>query len=114
MKEEDKKLIVLWIIYFVYMVIGAVLFSELEYENENEQIRYFTALMSRIQKEHNLSDTVMDTLSFTHDDACSKGIRFQGPFSNKWDFAGSFYFVGTVITTIGEYDVCKMKLVAIF
>ena len=102
MKLDDVRLLVLWLIYFIYMVIGALLFSQLEYENENEQRRYFTALMARIGKEHNLSAEVMSTLSHAHDDACSKGIQFHGPSSNKWDFAGSFYFVGTVITTIGK------------
>lgn len=102
MKEDEVRLIILWVIYFIYMVFGALLFSKLEYENENNERRYLTALMSTIRNQHNLSESVMDILSFAHDSACSKGILLHGPASNKWDFAGSFYFVGTVITTIGE------------
>lgn len=103
MNEGMLKLLLLWLLYLVYMILGALTFMKLEHENEKTIVDHFNKLFQEFNATKNVSDALMNDLSNLFREAFSMGIDPYNPhYQSKWDFAGSFYFVGTVLTTIGK------------
>ena len=103
MKEDTLQLLILTFLLLVYMVIGAGVFSALELSNEMSLKRYYYSIFESFAKKHNLSESALSVLLSSQKEACMLGVALDQ--HNKWDFAGSFYFTGTVITTIGKYNI---------
>ena len=85
------------------MTIGAGVFSSLELSNETRLKAYYYSIFESFAKKHNLSSSALSALLTSQNEACMLGVTLDQ--HNKWDFAGSFYFTGTVITTIGKYEI---------
>lgn len=88
------------------MLLGAWIFMELEQENEKSLFLHFNKLFEEFNSTRNVSDALMNDLSNLYREALSMGIAdpLNPNYRSKWDFAGSFYFAGTVLTTIGKSD----------
>lgn len=52
---------------------------------------------------HNLSKKELNNFLRSYEQANVAGIRVDA-VRPRWDFTGAFYFVGTVVSTIGETD----------
>lgn len=111
---------------FLYTVIGAAVFQELELKNEiaEEKINKekFQMLMANVCSVM-FNDTIVDNgVIFSHENlsSCLSAIEpvlssymkryfrgFNGELRN-WDFEGAAFFAITVYTTIGEYTVVCM------
>ncbi|EDO31528.1 predicted protein, partial [Nematostella vectensis] len=106
MSEEGFKLAILWIAYFLYMLIGAFIFMSLEYKNEEQELRVLSEKLETLSAEN--STATFGSLKTDKQrqflyDFCSHGLALNpgGEHHYQWDLAGSFYFAGTVITTVG-------------
>lgn len=85
-----------------YMLLGATMFMVLESENETqERKRYNETLSTFRQKYPEINETDLQILLRAHTEADAAG--FIGNKRPRWDFSGAFYFVGTVVSTIGEF-----------
>ena len=101
MKEDTIQLLVLTTLLLLYMIIGAGIFSALEQQNEEKLKTYYKDVFYTFAKDNNLSSSAITHLLKSHREACLLGVGINQ--INKWDFTGSFYFTGTVITTIGKF-----------
>jgi len=104
MKVDTLYIWILFTVILLFMIFGACIFNYLESDNEAKlKIEYY-ALFERFQTEHNISDEVIKTFLDVHLKASKLGVPCDGvPCDNvyKWDFIGSFFFSGTILTTIG-------------
>ncbi|XP_071490535.1 potassium channel, subfamily K, member 16-like [Diadema antillarum] len=98
------KLFILTVVLFLYLLLGAVIFHYLEYDNEtvnrsglrllrDQLLANFTCLT-----EEAISDFVR-ALSESGDIASL--VTNATSLSSNWDFSSAFFFSGTVVTTIG-------------
>ena len=101
LREDNARFILLAVVMTIYMVVGAGLFMWLERDNEiTQRTHYYEILNEFKQNNPDVNMTSLERLLDMHVDAATSGILDdQRP---RWDFAGSFYFVGTVVSTIGE------------
>lgn len=63
--------------------------------------QYYHVLKMFLKNNPSVNTTELETLLQHHGDATASGILMEK--RPRWDFAGSFYFVGTVVSTIGQY-----------
>ncbi|XP_061599846.1 potassium channel subfamily K member 16-like [Cololabis saira] len=95
--------------HFTYLLFGATIFQILEREAESDNRNHF-----QLEKLHFLANyTCLDGPAlekFVHVilDAWEKGVNPSGNSTNpsNWDFGSSFFFAGTVVTTIGYGNLC--------
>ena len=101
LKEDNARFILLAIVMVLYMLSGAALFTALERDNEVSEKRVYVKLVESFKLKYpevNASD--LEYLLHMHSKAETAG--YVGDRRPRWDFPGSFYFVGTVVSTIGE------------
>ena len=105
LKEDNARFLLLAAVMVIYMLCGAAVFQALERDNEIakkivylEYLNNFTATYPMV----NRSD--LQKLLTIHSQAETAGI--VGDRRPRWDFSGAFYFVGTVVSTIGEFSPC--------
>lgn len=85
----------------LYMAAGAAIFMLLESDNEKEErTKYETAYSVFIAKYPAVNETDLHELMQKF--AVADAIGIIGNKRPRWDFSGSFYFVGTVVSTIGK------------
>ncbi len=125
--EENARIVFLALLLVIYLCFGALCFSFVERQNELEERDFYKEkyedfmrihcpsekngvpkFEKRHRRRHHRRHVSPSSVN------CSQLIELldlRGNFSlaglmsdrPKWDFPGSFYFVGTVVSTIGEY-----------
>ena len=101
LKEDNARFILLAVVMVVYMLTGAALFTVLERDNEETEKRVYEEYVEKFKLKYpqvNVSD--LEYLLDMHSKAETAG--YVGDRRPRWDFPGSFYFVGTVVSTIGK------------
>lgn len=99
--ENNTRFLLLAVVIIVYMVCGALLFSFIEHGTENEMRTQYTNSVHEFQKLYpDVNETDLQNLLFSYGNATAKGLLNRRP---RWDFSGSFYYVGTIVSTIGAY-----------
>lgn len=110
LKEDNARFLLLALVLLLYMVFGALVFEAFEEGNENREIddyisRYNESLAKLKQNidSQNVSLTQVEDLLYIWGNMTDDGHKLHG--RRHWDFAGSFHFVYTVVSTIGEYAI---------
>lgn len=101
LNEDNARFVLLAAVILLYMVCGAAVFSALELPRERETQQRWQARLQNFSRRHNLSLADLRDLLWEYEVAYVAGIRVQD-VRPRWDFPGAFYFVGTVVSTIGE------------
>lgn len=101
LKGPTKNLVLRTTLFLVYLLFGAAVFQTIESGAEHREIHHFDKVQQQMKEKYNISDDEMNNF-FTE---VSKAID-DGYFDvayDRWSFAGSLFFTGTVVTTIGKY-----------
>ncbi|XP_014671058.1 PREDICTED: potassium channel subfamily K member 13-like [Priapulus caudatus] len=99
LREDNARFLLLAVVMVFYMVAGALLFQYLEQESELravESYRNTYAHFVALYPDVNASE--LSVLLQAHGNASTKNLLDKRP---RWDFGGAFYFVATIVTTIG-------------
>ena len=80
------------------MLVGAAVFSALEYEKDQEEKKKYRKIYRRIKDMYNISNIDMKDLTrYLHK---MKHVEYA---LDPWSFPGSVYFSSVTITTIGKF-----------
>lgn len=100
--EDNARFLLLMVVMTMYMLFGATVFMLMERDKEiTDRNLYLHQLETFLIENPDVNKTALEVLLDIHAEAASAGI-IQGK-RPRWDFPGAFYFVGTVVSTIGEY-----------
>ncbi|XP_059473207.1 potassium channel subfamily K member 13-like [Neocloeon triangulifer] len=104
LSEDNARFVLLAVVLLLYMVAGAALFQFLEQDTELAMVQKFWDVYSDFQRRMaNESSPRVDMglvheLLYAYGNASAVGLVHK---RRRWDFAGSFHFVGTIVSTIG-------------
>lgn len=101
LNEDNARFLLLAAVILLYMLCGAAVFSAIELPRERETQQRWQARLENFSQRHNLSLADLRDFLWEYEVAYVAGIRVQD-VRPRWDFPGAFYFVGTVVSTIGE------------
>ncbi|XP_012252606.2 potassium channel subfamily K member 13-like [Athalia rosae] len=100
--EDNARFILLAGVLAAYMLAGAALFQRLEADLEVRQAAEFWRVYHSFRKQH--LQPGAEALQRLHELLSAYGNASAAGIINKrrrWDFPGSFQFVGTIVSTIG-------------
>ncbi|XP_037402189.1 potassium channel subfamily K member 13 isoform X2 [Pygocentrus nattereri] len=100
LNEDNARFGLLAALILLYLLCGAVVFSALERPSELQAHQRWQEQLANFTQQHRLSLDSLQVLLRQYEEAFVTGIRVDA-FRPRWDFSGAFYFVGTVISTIG-------------
>uniref|UniRef100_A0ACB8G5J0 Uncharacterized protein n=1 Tax=Sphaerodactylus townsendi TaxID=933632 RepID=A0ACB8G5J0_9SAUR len=103
LNEDNARFVLLAALIVAYMLCGAAVFSALELPRERETQQRWQARLQDFSQRHNLSLADLRELLGDYEGAYVAGVRVHD-VRPRWDFPGAFYFVGTVVSTIGEQE----------
>lgn len=116
LKEDNVRFMLLAIVIIIYMILGAAIFQILEEGNEIDQVNVFQksfsdeiAFLKQKLNSKNVTLEQVESLMYLWGNASVSGLILK---NRRWDYGGSFHFVYTVVSTIGEFSflfsVCRM------
>ncbi|KAJ8290292.1 hypothetical protein GJAV_G00011020 [Gymnothorax javanicus] len=88
------------LLIILYLLCGAAVFSALEHPKEKQAKEKWAQRLEHFSSKFNLSRDDLETFLRYYEEANVAGIRVDTT-RPRWDFTGAFYFVGTVVSTIG-------------
>ncbi|XP_070762128.1 potassium channel subfamily K member 13 [Enoplosus armatus] len=98
--RETARFYLLCMLIALYMLAGAAIFSSLERPAELQAHQLWERRLRDFSHEHNISCEDLKSLLRHYEEARTAGIRTERGRA-LWDIPGAFYFVGTVVSTIG-------------
>ena len=98
--ENGTRTVLLIICSISYLLVGAAVFSALEYDDDQKKRREVERLFKVFQKKYNI--TKEDFSAWAELQLYQRAVDST---VEQWSFAGSVYFATTVITTIGRYRI---------
>ncbi|XP_076024819.1 potassium channel, subfamily K, member 13 [Genypterus blacodes] len=100
MNEDNARFCLLAGLILLYLLCGAAIFSSLEHPFELRARRLWKQQLDNFTQRYRVRLSALHTLLRQYEEANGAGIRVD-TLRPRWDFAGAFYFVGTVVSTIG-------------
>ncbi|XP_020362637.1 potassium channel subfamily K member 13-like [Oncorhynchus kisutch] len=98
--EDNARFLMLAVFIILYLLCGAAVFSALEQPMEAEAKERWGQRFEQFSQKYNLSKKELNNFLRNYEEANVAGIRVD-TIRPRWDFTGAFYFVGTVVSTIG-------------
>ena len=98
--EENSRFLLLAVVLIVYMIFGALVFHILERDTEQKSRQKYRNIFDnfRHKYKHLINESDLIELLDAYSNGSADGLI--GP-KERWDLSGSFYFVATVVSTIG-------------
>ncbi|XP_072405166.1 potassium channel subfamily K member 13-like [Chiloscyllium punctatum] len=100
LNEDNARFALLALFILLYLVSGAAVFSAIERPRELRAQTAWNRKLSNFTRCHNISLLELGAFLREYEEAIVTGIRVDS-LRPRWDFTGAFYFVGTVVSTIG-------------
>uniref|UniRef100_A0A8D0AME1 Potassium channel, subfamily K, member 12 like n=1 Tax=Sander lucioperca TaxID=283035 RepID=A0A8D0AME1_SANLU len=100
MNEDNARFCLLAGLILLYLLCGAAIFSALEHPFELRARRLWKQQLDNFTQRYRVNLGALHTLLRQYEEANGVGIRVD-TLRPRWDFSGAFYFVGTVVSTIG-------------
>ncbi|XP_057586220.1 potassium channel subfamily K member 13 [Hippopotamus amphibius kiboko] len=100
LNEDNARFLLLAALIVLYLLGGAAVFSALELAHERQAKQRWEERLANFSRRHNLSREELRGFLRHYEEATEAGIRVDS-VRQRWDFTGAFYFVGTVVSTIG-------------
>uniref|UniRef100_A0A674ABV1 Potassium channel subfamily K member 13-like n=1 Tax=Salmo trutta TaxID=8032 RepID=A0A674ABV1_SALTR len=100
LNEDNARFCLLAGLILLYLLCGAAVFSALERPSELRARLLWDQQLANFTLSHRVSLGALHTLLRQYEEANGAGIRVDA-LRPRWDFSGAFYFVGTVVSTIG-------------
>lgn len=110
LNEDNARFLLLALFIIVYLLCGAAVFSALEQPMEREAKERWAQRFDLFRQKYNLSKKELNNFLRSYEEANVAGIRVD-TIRPRWDFTGAFYFVGTVVSTIGEMERFFLKMI---
>ncbi|XP_067311871.1 potassium channel subfamily K member 13a isoform X2 [Pseudorasbora parva] len=98
--EDNARFIMLLLLIILYLLCGAAVFSALEHPKEKLAKERWAQRFDLFSQKYNLNKSDLEKFLRHYEEANVAGIRVD-TLRPRWDFTGAFYFVGTVVSTIG-------------
>ncbi|XP_032870242.1 potassium channel subfamily K member 13-like [Amblyraja radiata] len=100
LNEDNARFALLALFILGYLALGAAVFSAMERPLEVLAERAWGRRLDNFSRSHNISRPLLAAFLRDYEKAHGAGVRVE-PVRPRWDFPGAFYFVGTVVSTIG-------------
>ncbi|KAM7078220.1 potassium channel subfamily K member 12 [Molossus nigricans] len=100
LNEDTGRFVLLAALIGLYLVAGATVFSVLESPGEAEARARWGATLRNFSAAHGVAEPELRAFLRHYEAALAAGVRADA-LRPRWDFPGAFYFVGTVVSTIG-------------
>lgn len=100
--EDNGRFVLLAILIILYLLCGAAVFSAIERPSELRAHGRWNGTLLNFSETFNISLQDLNSFLREYEAAIAAGIRADA-LRPRWDFTGAFYFVGTVVSTIGEW-----------
>ncbi|KAI5096444.1 potassium channel subfamily K member 13-like [Silurus meridionalis] len=100
LNEDNARFGLLAAFILLYLFCGALVFSALERPSELQAHQLWEEQLANFTLQHKLRVESLQALLRHYEEAFATGIRVD-TLRPRWDFSGAFYFVGTVVSTIG-------------
>ncbi|XP_054265380.1 potassium channel subfamily K member 13-like [Macrosteles quadrilineatus] len=99
LSEDNARVVLLAIVLLLYMVMGALLFQQLESSTELAVAGDYAQMLAQVRAA--LDNTTLDNATLDRLLDLHSTVTSGGGAGRRWDFAGSFHFVSTIVSTIG-------------
>ncbi|XP_026090694.1 potassium channel subfamily K member 13-like [Carassius auratus] len=100
LNEDNARFGLLAALILLYLLCGAVVFSALEQPSELQAHRRWDNQLANFTELNSINLKTLQVLLKQYEEAFAAGIRVD-KLRPRWDFSGAFYFVATVVSTIG-------------
>ncbi|KAH7939830.1 hypothetical protein HPB52_018008 [Rhipicephalus sanguineus] len=103
LREENARFVLLAVVLLAYMILGALLFRAIEGPWEVEARERYDQVLRDFWLKYNGTVDPQDVVRLLEEHANASSRNLLPNKRPRWDFVGSFYFVGTVVSTIDRH-----------
>ncbi|XP_078261974.1 potassium channel subfamily K member 12-like [Rhinoraja longicauda] len=100
LNEDNGRFVLLALLIVAYLLCGAAVFSAIERPAELEARSRWNRTMQNFADKFDVAGGELSAFLRDYEAAVAAGIHSDS-LRPRWDFTGAFYFVGTVVSTIG-------------